>query len=221
MDDKVLNICFHGIGTPARELEPGEDRYWVTKDQFHEILDEIATWPRLRISFDDGNSSDLEFGLEALLQRNLTATFFVLAGRFSRPGSLDESEVRHLRSEGMRIGSHGMDHVSWRHMPADVRQRELIMARQSIDQAAGVTVDEAAVPLGRYDRRLLKDLRHLGYSTVYTSDRRQARPGSWLQPRFSVRCDDSVQTLRAEVLTALSFEHRVPLAVKGFLKRLR
>ena len=72
--DRLLNICFHGIGTPGRALEPGEDRYWITSDEFHRILDEIATWPSTRISFDDGNASDLEIGLPALVERGLTAT---------------------------------------------------------------------------------------------------------------------------------------------------
>ncbi len=43
--DDVLNIRFHGIGTPRRELEPGEDVYWVDADRYPLILDEIATWP--------------------------------------------------------------------------------------------------------------------------------------------------------------------------------
>jgi len=24
----VVNICFHGIGAPRRELEPGKEAYW-------------------------------------------------------------------------------------------------------------------------------------------------------------------------------------------------
>ena len=79
--DHVLNILFHGVGKPARELEPGEDVYWVTEDRFRSILDEISGWPEVRISFDDSNSSDLEIALPALIERGLTADFFVLAGR--------------------------------------------------------------------------------------------------------------------------------------------
>src|SRR5690349_5269245 len=61
--NEVLNICFHGVGIPRRELEPGEDRYWVDADRYLRILDEIATWPLVRISFDDANASDAELGL--------------------------------------------------------------------------------------------------------------------------------------------------------------
>ena len=59
----VHGICFHGIGTPRRPLEPGEERYWITADAFHAILDAIAEAPGIRISFDDGNASDLDIGL--------------------------------------------------------------------------------------------------------------------------------------------------------------
>src|SRR5207249_4098380 len=43
-DDRCINICFHGVGTPRRELEPGEDVYWISEDAFRRILDEIGTW---------------------------------------------------------------------------------------------------------------------------------------------------------------------------------
>ena len=71
----IINICFHGIGTPERELEPGEGR----------VLDQRGHVPRrsstrsptaadVRLSFDDGNASDVEIGLPALRERGLTAT---------------------------------------------------------------------------------------------------------------------------------------------------
>ena len=28
---RLLNLCFHGIGTPQRPLEPGEDAYWISE----------------------------------------------------------------------------------------------------------------------------------------------------------------------------------------------
>src|SRR5687767_10674733 len=92
--ESVINICFHGIGTPGRDLEPGESRYWIGVDTFHRVLDDLVTWPAVRISFDDGNASDVEIGLPGLLSRGLTADFFVLAGRLGAPGSLDEPAVK-------------------------------------------------------------------------------------------------------------------------------
>ncbi|MFI7607390.1 polysaccharide deacetylase family protein [Micromonospora sp. NPDC049366] len=222
MTRHVLNICFHGIGEPGRELEPGEDRYWVTRDQFLAILDEVAAWPAVRISFDDGNDSDVRIGLPALRDRNLTADFFVLAGRLGEPGSLDEDGVRELRRNGMTVGTHGLAHRSWRGMDRATVHDELVVARERLVAAVGgAPVDLAACPLGRYDRRLLARLRLLGYTGVFTSDRRAARAGAWLQPRFSVRRADTPASLRAEVLTRPGPLRRGRLVATGIAKRLR
>lgn len=220
-DSRVLNICFHGVGAPARSLEPGEDRYWISTDEFHRILDEIVTWPNVRISFDDGNASDIEIGLPALRERNLAAIFFVLAGRFGARGSLSEADVLELHRQGMAIGTHGMDHIPWRRMPQAIRDRELIQARQQIADTSGVDIVEAALPLGQYDRKLLSDLRTLGYLAVHTSDRRAARSRAWIQPRFSVTRDDTASGLRDAVLAPPSLLRRIELSTKGVLKQLR
>lgn len=218
---RIINICFHGIGTPRRLLEPGEDRYWITSDEFHRIIDEVATWPSVRISFDDGNASDAEIGLPALVDRGLHADFFVLAGRLGAAGSLDEDAVRELKRHGMGIGTHGMRHRSWRDMDTDTRREELVAAREQLAAVTGGGVDTAACPLGRYDRILLSQLRRLGYQRVFTSDRKPAGRDAWLQPRFSVRCDDTAGALRATALEPAALAHQIRSAAVGFAKRWR
>lgn len=217
----VINICFHGIGTPRRELEPGEAPYWVSHAEFISILDEVMSWPRVVLSFDDGNASDVELALPALLERGLRADFFVLAGRLGAEGSLSEDQVRELVRQGMTVGSHGMWHRPWRGMEPETRDEELVRARDRIAEAAGASVDTAACPLGRYDRRLLSDLRRLGYTRVYTSDRRVARADGWLQPRHSVRAGDTPESLRAAALAPPSPARGVYLNAVGMVKRLR
>ncbi len=152
---QVINLCFHGIGTPRRTLEPGEDKYWVSVDAYHRILDAVMGDERVRINFDDGNLSDVEIGLPGLLDRNLTARFFVLAGRLDQGGSLSPEDVRRLTDAGMTVGSHGMDHVPWRGLAPHALHRELVDARSRLEEVTGTPVDEAALPLGRYDRRVL------------------------------------------------------------------
>ena len=217
----LVNICFHGIGTPKRDLEPGEDAYWIRADQYLRILDEIATWPSVQISFDDGNASDVELGLPALLERQLTADFFVLAGRLDTAGSLSSEDVRELRRLGMGVGTHGMSHRSWRGLSAAGRLEEFVTARQHIAEASETAVEIAACPLGRYDRRALSSLRALGYRRVYTSDRRPARIGAWLQPRFSVRNRDTPELLRAEALAGPGLTTRTRRSLAAKIKRWR
>lgn len=220
-EDWLLNLVFHGIGTPGRQLRPGEDRKWLSLDAYRSILDELVTWPSVRLSFDDGHASDLEHAVPELEQRGMSATFFVLAGRLSEPGSLSADGVGELARRGMTIGSHGMDHRSWRRMDERTRGRELVEARALIAQAAGQPVDQAALPWGEYDRSALTSLRELGYAAVYTKERQRARPGAWLQPRFPVRLMDNPATLRAEVLGPQALHSRIDSTVRGFLHRWR
>lgn len=219
--NRTINICFHGIGEPGRPLEPGEDHYWIGADQYREILDEIVTWPSVSISFDDGNDSDGEIGLEGLCERGLRATFFVLAGRIDQTGSLTRSQMREMVREGMSIGSHGMRHVPWSDLEPPDRHEELVEARSIIADAAGTPVREAACPLGRYNRSVLGDLKRLDYERVHTSDRTTAAPGDWIQPRYSVTRHDSAATLRDGILGRQSLRYRVRPRLAGLAKRIR
>jgi len=216
----ITNLCFHGIGTCTNEREPGEARYWVSERLFHDVLDAVRGLEHVRLSFDDGNRSDLVIGLPALVERGLTATFFPLAGRLGDPASLSGADLRELRAAGMGIGTHGWAHVPWRGLDDRDEQRELHDARLALADASGGTVDEAALPLGRYDRRLLGQLRRHGYRRVYTSDRLPARPGAWLQPRYSITSVDTVETVR-ELLAPRPSLGQLRARLARVAKRLR
>ncbi|QGN33883.1 polysaccharide deacetylase family protein [Microlunatus sp. Gsoil 973] len=195
----MINICFHGIGRCAREREAGESRYWITEERFSEVLDVVVDQPHVRLSFDDGNASDIEVALPALLQRGLTATFFIVAGRLEDRDSVTIEGLKQLRRAGMTIGSHGWEHIPWRHLSAAQQHKEFVEARAVLASAIGRPVDQAALPLGRFDRGVLAALKNRGYRSVYSSDRLPARPGAWLQGRFSVTKDDTPDTIRAIV----------------------
>ena len=216
---QVINLCFHGIGAPRRLLEPDEDRYWVTVDLFLHVLDELAGRPNVNISFDDGNESDAGIALPALRERGLTAQFFPVAGRLTQPGSLKREHLRSLRAEGMALGSHGMHHISWRQLSSDDCHEELVAARDLLVEASDGPIDVAALPFGRYDRSVLHALRELGYEKVYSSDRARAWSQAWLQPRYSVRSDDTVDTVRkilAEPSAREAFATRAKILIKRF-----
>jgi peptidoglycan/xylan/chitin deacetylase (PgdA/CDA1 family) len=151
----------------------------------------------------------------------MTATFFPVAGRVDQPGSLTSAALRELRRNQMCIGTHGMDHIPWRGLDRDQQRREFVLARERLADASGGPILEAALPLGRYDRRVLSRLRRLGYTRVYSSDRSPARPGAWLQPRYSVLADDTPSSLRAQVLRLPSSRRRLRTHAVGLVKRLR
>ena len=120
----------------------------------------------------------------------------------------------------MTIGTHGMDHRPWRNLVPGDKERELVEARHRIAETIGSPVDEAALPMGSYDRGLLSDLKRLGYVAVHTSDRRTAKEGAWLRPRFSVLAEDTVESVERYALVVPSPTRRAWLAAKGRLKRM-
>jgi peptidoglycan/xylan/chitin deacetylase (PgdA/CDA1 family) len=186
----LVNLCFHGIGTPKRELEPDEEQYWVEVDQFEEMLGLIRRYAFIHITFDDGNASDLTYALPALLTHGLTASFFVVAGRIDTSGSLTSDGVRALVRSGMRVGAHGLAHRPWRTLDDNGLEAEM-HATRTIADVAGVPIREAACPFGSYDRRVLSALRRHGFRLVYTVDGGHAKRGAWLQPRYTIRRDDT------------------------------
>lgn len=218
----VVNVCFHGIGIPGSDLEPEAAEYFVSRATFLAVLDEMMEYSALtQLSFDDGYVSDIEIALPALRERGFSATFFPLAGGLGRPGHLAAADVRALAEAGMTIGSHGMRHRPWRGLDAESAAEEFSVARSVIAEAAGIPVQAAACPFGAYDRRTLSALRHHGYAQVFTSDRRRARLGSWLQPRYSVLHDDTAHTVRDNVLVPRPFQERLRGAAVARVKAWR
>ena len=217
----LRHVAFHGVGTPGPEREPGEHDYWVGTEEFLRILDECVGRPEVRISFDDGNASDVRTALPALAERGLTAAFFPVADRIGTPGNVDRDGLRALVAAGMTVGTHGAGHRAWPTLASADLADELERARDVIGEAAGCAVREAACPFGAYDRRVLGRLKALGYERVYTSDRRPARDGQWLQARFSVRATDTVATLRDETFAARGLGRRARDTAVGTLKAWR
>ena len=215
-----LNLLFHGVGTPRRKLEDGEERLWISPSHFRAVLD-IAVAVDTSISVDDGNISDIEIVLPALVERGLTARFFVLAGRLDHPGSLSRSAVRELHTAGMTIGSHGMKHRPWRRLTDRQRNEEFVVAREMIASTIGSAVDEAACPRGTYERSSLADLRKQRYRHVHTSDGWPAPADAWLQPRYSISRNDDPATVEELLTAGPSLRQRLVHTAKGAFKRYR
>lgn len=192
MQERAINLTFHGIGPCGRSLEPGEDGVWLSDLRLAAVLDAVADRADVRIMFDDGNASDVQLALPALRRRDLRGTFFVVAGRVGEPGFLDEHGVRALADAGMTIGLHGMRHRRWHALDDRTLHEELVDARAVLEDIVGRPVTRAACPYGAYDRRVLRTLRSCGYRHVYTSDRGTARAHDWLQARNTIGPCDGV-----------------------------
>jgi len=221
MRQRAVNLTFHGVGEIERRLDPGEEQFWVGRDQFESTLDSIAGRSDVRITFDDGNQSDLEYALPALRKRGLNATFFVVAGRLDQPGFLDRAGVRELSAQGMTIGCHGMRHRSWRRLGEQALTEELVDARRLLEQVVERPLTEAACPFGMYDRRVIQWLRRSGYTRIYTSDQGTAESDGWMQARTSVRAGDAPSLVDHILSNENSLRTVLPRRLKLVVKRWR
>jgi peptidoglycan/xylan/chitin deacetylase (PgdA/CDA1 family) len=182
-----INLTFHGIGDHARALEAGETDVWVTRERFVEVLDEVAgSGDDVRVTFDDGNLSDLRLALPELRARGLRGSFFVIAGKVGTPEFLGVEDLRALADAGMTVGAHGMHHLRWSETGEDELRDEVETARRALEDATGLPITQVAIPFGAYNRRVLRALVRTGYERVYTSDRGTAQPTAWLQARNTV-----------------------------------
>jgi len=209
-----LVVTFHGIGTPARTLDAGEAPYWVEAPVLAAAID-LAANGRLEITFDDGNDSDARIALPMLQRAGVTATFFVLAGRLDKPGSLSRTQLQELARAGMAIGSHGHDHVDWTRADDTVLRRELWDSRAAIEDCLGAPVDSVSVPFGAFDARVLRLVAQAGYRHVHTSSGTLAPRQGWLVPRHTIRQDtrlaqavEAWTSWRARLVSALRNELR-------------
>jgi peptidoglycan/xylan/chitin deacetylase (PgdA/CDA1 family) len=217
----VVNITVHGIGLAHRELDPGEERAWVSITQFEQMLDALVDRSDVRITFDDGNSSDVEVALPRLVERGLTAEFFLLAGLLGDRGRVDKAGARALLDAGMAIGSHGWLHRDWRRIDHAQAREELHDAHRVLGELSGRPVSRVAIPFGSYDRRVLRLLREAGVTRAYTSDGGLARPDAWLQARTSLRHDMDAAWIAAVLEPDTSLVRRARGGAVRAVKRLR
>ena len=210
-----LLLTLHGVGPVPPTVEPDEAFYWCSNDQFLEILD-AAVHVRdqlglpVEITFDDGNSTDALVALPALLERGLHGRFFVCTARIGQPGYLSADQIRQLRFAGMSVGSHGHAHIDWCDADDPTLEHELRVSLATLSAIVGEPLDEAALPFGVYNRRVLRFARQCGVRTLYTSDGGRDRGGRWVVRRQT--CDST--WTRADVI-------RVATAKVTMVMRLR
>ncbi len=186
MNHSLVILTFHGIGHPRRPFWPREKSYWVERQFFEAVLDNIKGRSDTLVTFDDCNASDFETALPALQARGMKAHFYIVSDLLGKRGFLSEPEVMKLHAAGMIMGNHGKRHRSWRGLTNRELEEELVEARDCLENIISDKVRFAACPNGSYDRQVLKHLRACGYERVYSSDGGWARRSGWLQPRNSL-----------------------------------
>jgi peptidoglycan/xylan/chitin deacetylase (PgdA/CDA1 family) len=213
----ILN--FHALGDIG--LQSREDRFRIDSNFFGAILETVRGRKDVRITFDDSNESDYTMALPLLKRAGIKARFFLIAGRIGQAGYLSRQQIKALQEEGMTIGNHGMHHRQWSALNNRELEEEMIEARDRIEQVIGIPVSEAACPFGAYNRRVLRCLKNAGYRKVYTSDRGTANLDAWIQPRNTIVCSDTLESIRSFTSGSPSRQQALLRALKLAVKRWR
>lgn len=190
---QLLILNFHGIGEPHPDVDSSERPYWLALAELKRILDRVVELrggaapallrPTVKITFDDGNRSDVDLALGELTARHLKAKFFVCANRLGARHYLDRADLKTLLAEGMEVGSHGFNHRDLRTLEPGSLSGDIAAASGILSKATGTRITEFAVPFGGYNRQIIAALKANGIERIYTSDRGLAEDDQPLLPR--------------------------------------
>ncbi|RCS24569.1 polysaccharide deacetylase family protein [Phyllobacterium salinisoli] len=157
------------------------------------------------ITFDDGFSNVYENALPVLQEYGFTATNFFVANQIGGQNAWDiplgvapascmsASQIREWAALGHEVGSHTLDHVRLPDVPAEEARRQIVQARDILQDITGAPVTSFAYPYGDENARLRTIVREAGYHHATTTERRRAQPrdDGFGLPRLSIRRNDS------------------------------
>ncbi|MGA3127605.1 MAG: polysaccharide deacetylase family protein [Candidatus Korobacteraceae bacterium] len=149
------------------------------------------------LTFDDGLLGHYERAFPALLERGMTATFFVNTALAGSPGYLSWDQMREMSEAGMTFGSHGREHIDYSGMEAAKARRELSRSRAELEEGLGKAVFNFSAPYGSLSRGLIAGARDAGFSWICSSHPWVASAESALVPRLAIFHDTDVRRFSA------------------------
>jgi peptidoglycan/xylan/chitin deacetylase (PgdA/CDA1 family) len=181
----MLILCYH-------ELAEEEATPWIFRPEtFSQHLDVLrernyrtgklptsanaADVPRVIITFDDGTSGCIRHAHSRLLDRGMSAYFYICPGYTNgvvqpfRPTTfLTWQEIRELAQFHV-IGAHSMTHGVFDDLPFHRRREEMSESKQVIEDQLSQSCTDWATPYGYVDPQLQQLARDVGFSTLVTT----------------------------------------------------
>jgi len=181
-----------GVFDPVYSVHPGDfarQLDWLVANGYRSVRlaagDEAhAGERRVVITFDDGDVSNAEVALPLLVERGMTAEFFVTSGFVDTPGRLTAAQVRTLAGAGMGVQSHGATHRYLEDLDERALDAELAGSKHELERISAAPVTALALPGGRGGERERLAALRLGYRELLNSApgcNARRRAGAYLQ----------------------------------------
>src|SRR5215470_13551083 len=185
----IVYLMYHELelaGRKRSQCDPGCVRYILPLEAFHQQMEwmkrsgyrglsvgealKSPAGPAVCITFDDGCETDLIAAAPMLIESDFHATFYVAVGFLGTPGYMTPQQLRELSALGFEIGCHSMSHPYFPDLAKAELKREIVDAKQRIEQIVGHGIQHLSCPGGRYDRRTLDMAARAGFMTVANSE---------------------------------------------------
>ena len=204
-------LMYHDLGDDASS----NDLYLLSSTSFRAQIEAISQWarnhrtplvhlatepqPGIAVTFDDGYRSTLAIAAPLLAQHSMP--FHVFATRaYCQSGDaryLNETDLRELASlPNVVIGAHGTSHTRLAQMSPEDLHRELLDAKDWLQQVIQRPVNSLSYPHGSFTPATTEAVQRCGYSYACSS-----QPGTYRSvdqrfaiPRIDIWSHDSART---------------------------
>jgi len=124
----------------------------------------------LLLTFDD--SWENHTAVEVMGEHGIQGIFFLNSGELGWPGRFTADEAARLAESGHEIGSHSVKHEFLTLLEEPQLRQRLSESKKALEDACGRPVRFLSAPGGRYDARVARVAREVGYEAFFVS-----RPG--------------------------------------------
>jgi len=136
----------------------------------NEYRDKKTLKRHVAITFDDGYAGNYLYAFPILRKYGFVATFFVVVDWIDKENMLTWGQIIDLKTSGMSIQSHTLTHTPLQYLTIEEIRDEIMKSKVILEKGIGDKVDFLSLPHGRYNNRVLKIAREVGYKNVFTSD---------------------------------------------------
>jgi len=128
--------------------------------------------PRIAVTFDDGTVDFSVVAASFQIGLGIPATLYLNPSTIGTSGFLDWKGLAELASSGVRLGSHGLEHLSLARLPRGEIRRQVADSRSILQDRLGIEVSSLAYPYGTvrdFNSIVKEEVHRAGYRSACTS----------------------------------------------------